>query len=65
MDDIIRLRDHERPCEHGSLWPHAHTAAKSKWWQGPDCPGGREMVFQRVGDGVWSEIEDPGDPVVA
>jgi hypothetical protein len=61
MSGTIRVRDHSRPCEHGSLWPHwIGSPTKAKWWQGPDCPGGREMILRRVGDGVWREAE-PGD----
>jgi hypothetical protein len=58
MSDIIRVRDHSRPCEHGSLWPHWAEVRKAKWWQEPDCLGGREMVLRRLGEGVWEEVDE-------
>jgi hypothetical protein len=62
MTDIIKVRDHSRRCEHGSLWPHWFNAAKARWWQEPDCLGGREMTLRRVDDGVWAEVEEDGGP---
>ena len=53
----ITVRDHGQPCEHGSLWPHWTNAAKAKWWQEPECLGGKEMILDRVRDGVWREVE--------
>jgi hypothetical protein len=61
MDDTIRVRDHGRPCEHGSLWPHWIHAAEARWWKEPECPGGREMILRRVDDGLWREVA--GDDV--
>jgi hypothetical protein len=58
MSDIIRVRDHSRPCEHGSLWPHWAEVRTAKWWQEPDCLGGREMVLRRLGEGVWEEVDE-------
>ncbi len=56
--ETIRVRDHTRPCEHGSLWPHwIGSPRNAKWWQGPDCPGGREMILRRIDDGIWEEVE--------
>lgn len=61
MGDVLTVRDHSRPCEHGSLWPHWDNAAKARWWHEPDCLGGREMRLRRRDDGLWAEIEDDGD----
>jgi len=60
--DRITVRDHSRPCEHGSLWPHAVNPNKAKWWQEPECLGGREMMLRSLGDGVWTEVDDEGEP---
>jgi hypothetical protein len=57
MAETIRVRDHSRPCEHGSQWTH-WFGARPKWWQPPDCPGGKEMILRRVADGTWIEVED-------
>lgn len=62
MSETIRVRDHSRPCEHGSLWPHWLEVAKARWWQEPDCLGGRELILRRVGKGVWEEVPADGDP---
>ena len=56
-NDTISVRDHGRPCEHGSLWPHWINAANAKWWQEPECLGGKEMLLRQVEDGVWEEVE--------
>jgi hypothetical protein len=56
MDELITVRDHSRPCEHGSLWPHWLEAADAKWWQEPECLGGRELILRRVGNGLWEEV---------
>jgi hypothetical protein len=56
MSDTISVRDHTRPCEHGSLWPHWINAAEARWWKEPECLGGREMTLRNVGDGVWEEL---------
>ena len=61
MNDTISVRDHSRPCEHGSLWPHSVNPAQAKWWQEPECLGGREMILRKVGDGVWAEVGEDGD----
>ncbi|MCB2222647.1 MAG: hypothetical protein KQH83_00620 [Actinobacteria bacterium] len=58
--EIVRVRDHTRPCEHGSLWQHWFEVSTARWWQEPDCPGGREMVLRRRPDGAWEEIDDGG-----
>lgn len=60
MNDTITVRDHSRPCEHGSLWSH-WDGRKGKWWQGPDCLGGTEIILQRREDGSWIEVVG-GDP---
>lgn len=60
MADTISVRDHSKACEHGSLWTH-WIGAKPKWWQAPDCLGGKEMILRRAGDGAWIEVED-GEP---
>ena len=52
----MSVRDHSRPCEYGSLWPHWTEVAKAKWWQEPECLGGREIVLQQRPDGAWIEI---------
>ena len=62
MDDTIRVRDYSQTCEHGSLWSHWIEASKAKWWQEPDCLGGREMTLRRLEDGLWQEIDDDGRP---
>ena len=46
-NDTINVRDHGQPCEHGSLWPHWINTANAKWWQEPECLGGREMLLGR------------------
>jgi len=61
MSDTITVRDHSQPCEHGSLWHHWFTATKRKWWQEPDCLGGKEMTLRGVGDGVWMEVDEDPD----
>jgi hypothetical protein len=61
MSDTISVRDHSRPCEHGSLWPHWIHPVKARWWQEPDCLGGREMTLQRLREGVWMEVGEEGD----
>ena len=63
MDELITVHDHSRPCEHGSLWPHWLKAADAKWWQTPECLGGRELILRCVGDGLWEEVTgaDAGD----
>lgn len=58
MSATISVRDHSQPCEHGSLWPHWLDAAEAKWWQEPECLGGRKMNLRSAGDGVWVEVED-------
>jgi hypothetical protein len=61
VEEIISVRDHTRVCEHGSLWPHWTEVKNAKWWQEPECLGGREMILRRLGDGVWVEVEDGTD----
>ena len=63
MGDTISVRDHSRPCEHGSLWPHWINAAHARWWKEPECLGGREMTLRRLDDAVWIEVDerDEGD----
>jgi hypothetical protein len=61
MGDTISVRDHRRPCEHGSLWSHAVNPTKAKWWQEPECLGGREMILRSLGDGVWTEVDADHD----
>ena len=56
MGETIIVRDHRRPCEHGHLWPHWTTIANAKWWQEPECLGGREMILLDLGDGRWQEL---------
>jgi hypothetical protein len=56
--DVIRVRDHSRTCEHGSQWSH-WMGARPKWWQPPDCLGGRELILRRVDPGTWVEVEPP------
>ncbi len=57
MSEPITVRDHSLPCEHGSLWPHWTEVSKAKWWQEPECLGGKRMVLQKVEDGVWQELD--------
>ena len=59
MSETMRVRDHSRLCEHGSLIPHWITSGKGRWWKEPECYGGREVVLRRVGDGLWQEVEEP------
>ena len=54
--ETIRLRDHTRLCEHGSLWPHWDN--RGRWWKQPDCFGGFEVVLRRVGDHLWEEVRE-------
>jgi len=56
MTSELRLRDHTRPCEHGSLWAHFLETRKGRWWKEPECPGGREIVLERAGEGIWREV---------
>jgi hypothetical protein len=59
--ETISVRDHDRPCEHGSLWAHWTNTAKARWWQEPECLGGRAMILRKVDEGVWMEVrEDDG-----
>lgn len=60
MEETISVRDHSRPCEHGSLWPHWLDSAKARWWREPECPGGREMTLRRLDDRTWEEVEPEG-----
>ena len=61
MSDTISVRDHSHPCQHGSLWPHWITVKDAKWWQQPECLGGREMILRRLREGVWAEVERDGE----
>ena len=61
MRDTTRVRDHSRPCEHGSLWPHWNETTKARWWQEPDCLGGRELILRQIDDGVWAEVKGQTD----
>ena len=56
MSETISVRDHSRPCEHGSLWHHWEEIKNAKWWQEPECLGGREMILRRVDNGLWEEV---------
>lgn len=58
MGEVMVVREHARPCEHGSLWAHWLAPTKARWWHRPDCPGGHEVVLRRHQDGHW--VEDPG-----
>jgi hypothetical protein len=62
VDETIGVRDHGRPCEHGSRWPHWIESGKARWWREPECPGGREMILRRLDDRTWMEVppEDGG-----
>lgn len=62
MNDTIEVRDHSRPCEHGSLWPHWFEVRTAKWWQEPDCLGGTSMTLRRLGDGVWEDVDETDAP---
>jgi hypothetical protein len=57
MNEIVRLRDHTKMCEHGSLIPHWTTDGTGRWWRAPECYGGREVVLERVESGLWREVE--------
>lgn len=59
-NDTINVRDHGEPCEHGSLWPHWINSANAKWWQEPECLGGREMILRQIDEGMWAEIYPDG-----
>lgn len=56
-DDVLVVRDHTKPCEHGSLWPHWITVKDAKWWQEPECLGGQEMTLKRLEDGMWQQVD--------
>ena len=56
MSETISVRDHSQPCEHGSLWHHWDEIRAARWWQEPDCLGGREMILRGLDDGVWAEV---------
>ncbi len=56
MDDVTTVRDHSKPCEHGSLWPHWIESTEARWWREPECLGGREMTLERVEDRLWREV---------
>ena len=62
MEDTIRVRDHSQPCVHGRLWSHWINTTKARWWQEPDCLGGKEMILRRVEDGSLIEIEEDSIP---
>jgi len=59
-DDLeaLTVRDHSRQCEHGHLWGHWFEVKTAKWWQEPDCLGGREITLRRRADGAW-EVDQP------
>ena len=61
MGETISVRDHAKPCEHGSLWAHWVKAAEAKWWQPPECLGGREMLLEQAREGLWAEVETKGE----
>lgn len=61
MDDTISVRDYSQPCEHGYLWPHWIETTKGKWWQQPDCFGGKKMILRRLPDGLLMEVEAVDD----
>jgi hypothetical protein len=61
VGETISVRDHSRPCEHGSLWAHWPESAKARWWREPDCPGGKEILLRRVGEGMWEEVGAGGE----
>lgn len=56
--EIITVHDHNRMCEHGSLWPHWITVANAKWWQEPECLGGHRIVLRRVDGDLWQDITE-------
>ena len=58
VSETMRVRDHTRLCEHGSLIPHWLTSGKGRGWTEPACYAGREVVLDRVGDGLWREVEE-------
>jgi hypothetical protein len=61
MAETIEVRDHSRPCEHGSRWSHWEEVRRGRWWKDPDCPGGASMVLSPIGDQTWAEVSDqPG-----
>lgn len=62
VSETITVRDHNKPCEHGSLWSHWVNAANAKWWQEPECLGGRKMTLQKTSDGTWREIKGADEP---
>ncbi len=57
-EEIIVVRDHTKPCEHGSLWAHWITVKNAKWWQEPECLGGRGMTLRQLKDGLWQQIDE-------
>jgi hypothetical protein len=61
MSETISVRDHSKPCEHGSLWHHWKEIKNAKWWQEPECLGGREMILRRADNGHWEEITERAD----
>jgi len=39
------------------MWAHFEETRKGRWWKEPDCPGGRQMVLESAGDGLWRETD--------
>lgn len=63
MRERITVRDHSQTCEHGSLWSHWVTSSKAKWWNEPECLGGRAISLEKVGSRLWKEVDaEPDDP---
>ena len=60
-ESTISVRDHSRPCKHGSLWPHWFEVRTARWWHEPDCLGGRELILRSRADGAW-EVVLPSTP---
>ncbi len=54
----IRVRDHRRPCKHGSLRPHRLAVADAEWRQEPECLGGGEMILRQLPDGLWEQVPE-------
>ena len=60
----MTVHDHSQPCEHGSLWPHWIVVSEARWWQEPDCLGGKQLTLRRIDERTWEEVDHPpiGDP---
>ena len=64
MTDILNVRDHSQPCEHGYNGSHddgfAPSGAVDSEQDMDDgwCPGGKEITLRRMSpDEAWSNVQ--------